>query len=100
MWLQFAYCVAVAAATATAVAADTEVGPPIVAPLRIEVSSGAALPDVRDCIRTLSPADRTRAVEVVLAPGEYVLPEGLEFSPEDGGISADAPIAWRAAKPG
>ena len=72
----------------------------VIAPLRIEVSPGAALPDVRDCVRTLSSADRTRGVEVVLAPGEYVLPEGLDFASGDGGVSVEAPVVWRAAKPG
>ena len=69
------------------------------APLRIEVLPGASLVDVRDCVRTLSPADRTRGVEVVLAPGEYVLPEGLDLTSGDGGFSAEAPVVWRAAKP-
>ena len=71
-----------------------------VAPLRIEVSPGASLADVRDCVRTLSPDDRTRSVEVVLAPGKYVLPEGLDLASEDGGVLAEAPVVWRAAKPG
>ena len=70
------------------------------APLRIEVLPGASLVDVRDCVRTLSPADRTRGIEVVLAPGEYVLPEGLDLASVDSGISAEAPVVWRAAKPG
>jgi hypothetical protein len=69
-------------------------------PLRVEVSPGASLADVRDCVRTLSPADRTRGIEVVLAPGEYVLPEGLDLASVDSGISAEAPVVWRAAKPG
>ena len=71
-----------------------------VAPLRIEVSPGASLADVRDCVRTLSSADRTRGVEVVLAPGEYVLPEGLDFASGDGGVSSEAPVVWRSAKSG
>ena len=71
-----------------------------IAPLRIEVSPGASLADVRDCVRTLSPADRTRVVEVVLAPGEYVLPEGLDLASGDGGVSAEAPVVWCAAKSG
>ena len=71
-----------------------------IAPLRIEVSPGASLADVRDCVRTLSPDDRTRSIEIVLAPGEYVLPEGLDLASEDGGVLAEAPVVWRAAKSG
>jgi hypothetical protein len=72
----------------------------VAAPIRIEVSSGASLADVRDCVRERSPADRSRAVEVILAPGEYVLPEGLDLVSGDGGVSAETPVVWRAASPG
>ena len=85
----FAFSIAtVAAAAATA------------APLRLDVEPGVSLATVRDRVRALTAAERADGVEVVLAPGEYVLPNGLDFGPEDGGASADAPVVWRAATPG
>ena len=48
----------------------------------------------------MSAAERAGGVEVVLAPGEYFLPSGLDLSPEDGGVSPDTPVVWRAARPG
>ena len=85
----FAFYIA-AAVTLTAAAA----------PLRLDVEPGAQLADMRDRVRALSAAERAGGVEVVLAPGEYVLPDGLDFGPGDGGASADAPVVWRAATPG
>ena len=70
------------------------------APLRIEVEAGASLPAVRDRVRAMSASERAGGVEVVLAPGEYVLSNGLDFSHDDGGVSPDAPVVWRAARPG
>ena len=69
-------------------------------PTCVEVEAGASLPSVRDRVRTLEPSVRAGGVEIILAPGEYFLPEGLELSIEDGGVSDKAPVVWRAAKPG
>ena len=70
------------------------------APQRLDVEPGDSLADVRDRVRSLSVANRAGGIEVVLATGEYVLPDGLELGPEDGGASPDAPVVWRAASPG
>ena len=83
----FAFSIA-AAAAATA------------APLRLDVEPGVSLATVRDRVRALSASERAGGVEVVLAPGEYVLPDGLDFGFRDGGASADTPVVWRAATPG
>ena len=85
----FAFSIAAAAALAAPAA-----------PWRLDVEPGVSLATVRDRVRSLSTAERAGGVEVVLAPGEYVLPDGLDFGPGDGGASADAPIVWRAATPG
>ena len=82
---------AIAAVAATAAVA---------APYRLDVEPGDSLADVRDRVRALPPAAREGGVAVVLAPGEYVLPDGLDFGPGDGGVSPDAPVMWRAAAPG
>ena len=70
------------------------------APVRIDVAPGGSLSAARDRVRALAAADRAKGVEVVLAPGEYFLPDGLDFAAEDGGASAAAPVVWRAEKPG
>ena len=86
---QFAFSIAAVAATAATVA-----------PLRLDVEPGVSLDTMRDQVRSLSGAEREGGVEVVLAPGEYVLPEGLDFGLGDGGVSPEAPVVWRAATPG
>ena len=70
------------------------------APVRIDVGPGDSLVAVRDKVRRIPAAERVEGIEVVLAPGEYLLPEGMVLEKADGGISADAPVVWRAAKPG
>ena len=69
-------------------------------PVRIDVVAGEPLTAVRDKVRRIPAAEKMDGVEVVLAPGEYLLPDGLVFSAADGGVSADAPVVWRAAMPG
>ncbi len=70
------------------------------APYRLDVESGASLAVVCNRVRALPSAVRKGGVEVVLAPGEYALPDGLELGPCDGGASPDAPVTWRGAVPG
>ena len=69
-------------------------------PRRIQARADDSLAAARDKARMLSPALRARGVEVVLSPGEYVLPDGLELDARDGGVSPENPVVWRAAKPG
>jgi hypothetical protein len=69
-------------------------------PLRIDVGAGESLTAVRDRVRRISTEEKERGVEIVLAPGEYLLPEGMVLTKADGGVSAKAPVVWRAAKPG
>ena len=64
------------------------------APVRVDVAAGESLVAVRDKVRAMSADDRARGVEIVLAPGEYILKEGLELT------EADAGAVWRAEKPG
>jgi len=71
------------------------------APLaRVDVRPGESLASVRDRVRALPPAARSNGVEVVFAPGEYALGEGLALDARDGGISPEHPVIWRAAEPG
>ncbi len=87
------HCTLSAFGAAAAIAASAS-------PTCVEVEAGASLPSVLDRVRTLAPSMRAGGVEIILAPGEYFLPEGLELSSEDGGVSAKAPVVWRAAKSG
>ena len=43
---------------------------------------------------------RYERVDVILAPGDYRLERALEFAPCDGGANEDAPVVWRAERPG
>ena len=70
------------------------------APRRIDVAVGDSLVAVRDRVRNLSAAEKAEGVEVVLAPGDYFLADGLELKDADGGVSASAPVVWRAEKQG
>ena len=69
-------------------------------PCRVDGVAGESLVVVRDRVRQLPAALKARGVEVVLAPGDYFLADGLEFKDVDGGVSADAPVVWRAARKG
>ena len=69
-------------------------------PLRIDVKSGDSLVAVRDRVRAMSAAEKANGVEIVLEDGEYYLSDGIAFTAKDGGVSAAAPVVWRAAKPG
>ena len=69
-------------------------------PLIVEVKTGESLVAVRDKVRALPDEVRRRGVEVVLAPGEYCLPEGILLSSADSGVSESAPVVWKAATPG
>ena len=76
---------------------------PVVAlavPQRVWVKAGTPLTAVRDGIRRMPAAARADGVEVVLAAGEYVLPDGMELTAEDGGASAERPVVWRAERVG
>ena len=39
-------------------------------------------------------------VEIVLSAGDYILPQGMEFTAQDGAAPGAAPVVWRAEKPG
>ena len=69
-------------------------------PVRIDVKAGDSLVAVRDRVRSMPMAEKMNGVEIVLAPGEYVVEDGLELTATDNGASAAAPIVWRAADPG
>lgn len=70
------------------------------APFKIEAKPGDSLVVVRDCVRSLTENERRRGVEVILAPGEYFLPNGLSLAAADGGVSNAPSVTWRARKPG
>ena len=70
------------------------------APVRIDVKAGESLVAVRDRVRAMSAEEKKNGVEIVLASGDYVLTDGIEFTTADGGASAAAPVVWRAEKPG
>lgn len=61
---------------------------------RVEAEAGESLISVRDKVRAMTVEERASSVEVVLASGEYCLPEGMELASQDGGV------VWRAEKPG
>ena len=68
-------------------------------PCRIEVSPVPyALQKARDAVRALSAAERARGVEIVLAPGRYMVYSACELEARDSGLP-NAPIVWRAEKP-
>ena len=59
------------------------------------------LVEARDSVRAARQAGKivsSKAVEIVLAPGDYVQTEGFVLEPCDGGASESAPVVWRAAK--
>ena len=68
-------------------------------PLVVNVSSGESLTAVRDRIRRMSDKDKSRGVEVRLAPEWYELGEPLLLEAVDSGASR-APIVWRGAPGG
>lgn len=47
----------------------------------------------------LPASNRVNGVEVVLAPGRYVLKSTLQFGQEDGGAE-NQPVVWRSEKIG
>ena len=63
----------------------------------------ATLAAARDAVRAarqtsrISPAE---AVEIVLAPGDYVQTESFALDDRDGGMSAELPVVWKAAQAG
>ena len=67
-------------------------------PVVVEARSGEPLAAVRDRVRALPEEARRRGVEVVLAPGDYVLAEALRLGERDGGASAEYPVKWRGEK--
>ena len=69
------------------------------APVRIDVKAGESLLAVRDKVRAMPAEEKKRGVEIVLAPGEYVLTDGMELTSEDSGADG-APVLWRAAEQG
>ena len=46
-------------------------------PVRIDVAAGESLKVAQERVRALPAEERARGVEVVLADGDYFLPEGL-----------------------
>ena len=63
----------------------------------------ATLVGARDGLRAARKAGtvtKDARVDIVLAPGDYVLAAGLALDAQDGGASADAPVTWKAARPG
>ena len=63
----------------------------------------ATLVGARDGLRAARKAGavaKDARVDIVLAPGDYVLAAGLVLDVQDGGASADAPVTWKAARPG
>ena len=69
-------------------------GSEFAAPVLIDVAAGESLVAVRDKVRAMSAAEKSQGVEIVLAHGEYFLPDGMELTAKDGGV------VWRAAEPG
>jgi len=67
---------------------------------RIDVTAGESLVVVRDKVRAIPAAERKDGVEIVLAPGDYLLPQGMELTEADGAAPGSAPVVWRAEKPG
>ena len=80
-----------------AAAVCAAVGCPGGEPFKVEVKEGEPLTAVRDRVRQLPDAAKSNGVEIVLAPGEYLLPEGIAFTKADSGVSSIAPVVWRAA---
>lgn len=63
----------------------------------------ATLEAARDGVRAARQAKRIasgEAVEIVLAPGDYMQMEGFALKPCDGGVSESVPVVWRAAQAG
>ena len=63
----------------------------------------ATLAAARDGVRAARQAGKiasSKAVEIVLAPGDYVQTEGFALKPCDGGASESAPVVWKAAQAG
>ena len=85
----------IAAMLALCAAADASA-----APARIDVKAGESLAAVRDKARAIPAAERKDGVEIVLSAGDYILPQGMEFTAQDGAAPGAAPVVWRAEKPG
>ena len=62
---------------------------------RIEVKPGESLAAARDKVRALPEGVRRQGVEIVLLPGDHVLPDTLLLDANDGGLSAESPVVWR-----
>ena len=61
----------------------------------------ASLVAARDGVRAARQAKRIaadEAVEIVLAPGDYVQTESFALDDRDGGLSAARPVVWKAAQ--
>ena len=61
------------------------------------VKPGDSLEAVRNAVRVLPASNRMNGVEVVLAPGRYVLKSTLQFGQEDGGAE-NQPVVWRSRR--
>ena len=63
----------------------------------------SAIEEARDAVRRIRTGGvlgRYERVDVILAPGDYHLERTLEFAPCDSGANEDAPVVWRAGRPG
>lgn len=67
---------------------------------RLNVRSGENLVDVRNRVRAMLKGKPDSAVDVVLAPGEYCLPAGMDFTAADSGTSEANMVTWRSESPG
>ena len=85
---------------ATCVGAANEVKSSPKAPVRIDVVPADSLAAVCSRVRALSAEEKAGGVDVVFAPGEYLLPDGLVLTEADGGVSNAPPVTWRSARPG
>ena len=68
-----------------------------VRPYSFHVKPGHSLEAVRNAVRALPASNRVNGVEVVLAPGRYVLKSTLQFGQEDGGAE-NQPVVWRSRR--
>ena len=70
------------------------------APVRIDVKAGESLVAVRDMVRAMSEEEKRSGVEIVLAPGDYLLTDGIGFTEKDSGVMDGSPVVWRSETPG
>ena len=104
--MKISYCLAVSVCgTVMSASAATFHVNPVAAPGGDGSSSKpfATLETARDSVRAARKAGKVasgEAVEIVLAPGDYVQMEGFALKPCDGGAYESAPVVWKAAKAG